>query len=150
MNEGPLSEDSSARSKILKSLLSSSTVSCDVSAAQGASWSGIGPQVHGISYQGGPFSFQAIDLQSGTATMAGDTGFTGGELPVRVTATDDGLHFVGFNRTGGLVMVTVYSAVDGAGNYRMVMSQHGHLFNNESAQFYGACDTTLTQLSGSE
>ena len=149
MNAGPMNEDPS-RSKILNSLLSSSTISCDVSAGQGAYWNGVGPQVHGISYQGGPFSFQAIDLQSQTATMVGDSGFTGGELAVRVTATDDGLYFVGFNRAGDLNIVTVYSAVDGAGHYRMVMSHHARLFNNESAQFYGACDTTLTQRSRSE
>jgi hypothetical protein len=146
MNEGPLKQDPAARSKVLNALLDSSTISCAVSAAQGASWNDLGPQVHGISYQGGPFSFQAIDLQSGTATMTGDSGFTHGDLAARVTATDDGLYFVAFNRAGDLVIVTVYSAVDGAGHYRMVMSQHARLLNNESAQFYGACDTTLTPL----
>ncbi len=151
MNAGPLNEDPS-RSKALSSLFNSSTINCDVSAGQGAYWSGVGPQVHSISYQGGPFAFQAIDLQDQTATMVGDFGFTQGDLGVRVTATDDGLFFAGFNRAGDLIIVTVYSALDGAGHYRMVMSEHARQFNNESAQFYGACDTTLAQLpsAGSE
>jgi hypothetical protein len=83
--------------------------------------------------------------------MMGGSGVTGsstGELEVRVTPTDKGLSFSGFTRRGDLVIVTIYAAVDSAGHYRAVMSRHGDqavMSDHESAQFYGACDTTLTQ-----
>ncbi len=144
IDEGTLTENPAARSKSLNALLSSSSLSCDISAAQGANWTNGGAQVHGISYQGGPFAYQAINLEIGTATMTGSVGLTGsvdGELGVKVTPTDTGLNFTGFTRSGDLVIVTVYAALDGSGHYRTVMSRHGHQIGNESAQFYGTCDT---------
>jgi hypothetical protein len=148
VGEGTLNESPAARSKILNRLLSSSSLSCDISAAQGAMWSGGTALVHSISYQGGPFAYQAINLEAGTATMTGSAGVTGsadGELAVKVTPTDGGLNFTGFTRSGDLLIVTVYAALDAAGHYRTVMSRHGSRMDNESAQFYGTCDTFLTQ-----
>jgi hypothetical protein len=148
IGEGAVNENPAARSKILNGLLNSSSLGCDISAAQGAMWNGGTARVHSISYQGGPFAYQAINLEAGTATMTGSAGVTGsadGELAVKVTPTDGGLNFTGFTRSGDLLIVTVYAALDASGHYRTVMSRHGSRMANESAQFYGTCDTFLTQ-----
>ena len=132
----------------LESLLKSSTIDCDIVAAHGANWSEGDARLHGISYQGGPFSYTDIDIEAGTATMRGNPGVTAsddGETPVRVTSSDLGLTFSGFNRRGELVVVTAYAAVDTKGRYRAVMSSHAAQFSHESAQFYGACDIRLSR-----
>jgi hypothetical protein len=80
-----------------------------------------------------------IDLGDGKAQMIGSDRSTGGELDVRVTATDSGLHFAGIMRTGGIVMVSVFAALDPSGNYRAVMSRHGSSLDLPgSAEFYGS------------
>lgn len=148
LDEGALTENPAARSKNLNGLLNANGLSCDISAAQGAQWRGGGPLTHSISYTGGPFAYQAMNLESGTATMTGSAGLTGsvnGELDVKVTPTDMGLNFTGFTRSGDLLVVTVYADRDAAGHYRMVMSRHGRQLANESAQFYGTCDSLPTQ-----
>jgi hypothetical protein len=141
----PAEADRSAR---LRALLNSSTLSCDIYAAQGANWLSGKAITHGIGYGGGPFSYTAINIENGTATMAGTSGVTGsptGELDVRITVMKSGLSFSGITRRGELVIVTVYAAADTDGRYPAVMSRHGPMLNQESAQFYGGCDTTLTQ-----
>jgi hypothetical protein len=70
---------------------------------------------------------------------AGATGTLEGSIAIRVTATNDGLHFSGFNGRGELVAVTVFGALDSAGRYRAVLSMHGSQLDHESAQFYGGC-----------
>jgi hypothetical protein len=136
------------RSERLKALLNSSTLRCDIYAAQGANWSSGKAITHGIQYGGGQFWYQAIDVESGTATMTGTSGVTGsptGDLDVRVTPMKSGLSFSGITRRGEIVIVTVYAAADTEGHYPAVMSRHGPMLNQESAQFYGGCDTTLSQ-----
>ena len=132
----------------LESLLNSSAIDCDFYAAHGANWTDGDARVHGISYQGGPFSYVDIDLAEGTATMRGSEGVTAsndGETAVRATSSNLGLTFSGFNRRGELVVVTTYAAVDAKGRYRAVMSSHAAQFSHESAQFYGACDIRFTR-----
>lgn len=144
MDEGTLKKDPASRSDSLNALLNASSLNCDIAAAQGAYWTHSGPQVHSISYQGGPFAFQALNVDTGTATMTGSAGLTGsvdGQLDVRVTPTDMGVSFTAFTRSGDLLVVTIYADRDASGHYPTVMSRHGHQFANESAQLYGTCDT---------
>jgi hypothetical protein len=74
--------------------------------------------------------------------MKGTTGSTGtldGSIDIRVTATNIGLHFSGFNGRGELIALTVFGALDSAGHYLAVLSMHGSALEHESAQFYGGC-----------
>jgi hypothetical protein len=133
----------------LDALLKASSLYCDFFSAHGAVLVGGRLKMDSVSYQGGPFSYQAIDLQSGTATMSGAQGVTGsiaGKLPVKVTSTDIGLTFTGIKHNGDIVVVTVYAVFDSDGHFPTVMSQHGAAFRFSTAQFYGACSASPTGI----
>jgi hypothetical protein len=55
-----------------------------------------------------------------------------------------GLHFIGLTPRDELVTVSVFAADDSSGHYLAVMSRHGAQLAHESAQFYSACDTGLS------
>jgi len=97
-----------------------------------------------LAYQGGPISYESVNIESGTARMTGSAGATGsseGVLDVLVTATHAGLHFSAFNARGELVVTTVFGAVDKNGRHMAVMTTHGLRAFDGSFQTYGACDT---------
>ena len=96
-----------------------------------------------LAYQGGPISYESIDVDSGTARMTGSEGATGsleGALDVRATATRAGLHFSAFNSRGELLVTTVFGAVDKQGRHLAVMTTHGTRATDGSFQTYGTCD----------
>jgi hypothetical protein len=132
----------SAASSPLRGLMDTLMLRCQFDPGHGANWSNGNPVVHSAAFQGGPVVYQIVDLDFGQAFAQENTGTT----EVRVAATNTGFHFSGFTRRGELVVVTAYAAVDQSGSYRAVMSRHGMGFENESAQFYGSCDTSLTKL----
>jgi hypothetical protein len=143
-----LTDDIKARPAPLTGLLNASSLRCDIEVAHGANWSQGKPTLHAISYQGGPFSFESIDLEAETAMMSGGSGVTGslsGELEMRTTAGNKGLTFSAFTPHGHLLIVTVYPALDSSGRYRTVMTTFGDQFDHETAQFFGACDVSLAQ-----
>ena len=143
-----LTDDLDARPAPLNELLEASSLRCDIDAAHGANWSQGKATLHAISYQGGPFSLDSIDLEAQTATMSGGSGVTGsltGDLQMRTTAGNKGLTFSAFTRFGDLLIVTVYPGLDAAGRYRTVMTTFGDRFDHETAQFFGACDISLAR-----
>jgi len=143
-----LSDDLAARPAPLTGLLDASSLRCDIEVAHGANWSQGKATLHGINYQGGPFSLESIDLDAETAMMSGGSGVTGslsGELEMRTTAGNKGLTFSAFTRHGDLLMVIVYPALDSRGRYRAVMTTFGDQFDHETAQFFGACDIALAR-----
>ena len=98
-----------------------------------------------LAYQGGPVTFETIDISAGTARMTGSPGATGsleGVLDVLASNTRAGLHFSAVNSRGELMLTTVFGAVDKNGRHPSVMTTHGmHLFNG-SYQIYGSCDAS--------
>ena len=103
---------------------------------------------HGVSYSGGEIVYQALDIEDGTAQMIGmppTTGSSTGELDVRVSANNAGLHFAGFTPAGILIVTSVYATADQSGRYMAVMSSHGQASGHESIQVYGACDIGLSK-----
>jgi hypothetical protein len=104
-----------------------------------------------FEWQGGPLTFEVVDLNAGTARILGGAGATGsqeGTVDATVTATGTGLHFSAFTPTRVLVVSTVFANLDRSGRYRAVMSRHGSptFYENISEQNYGSCDIGLTQL----
>ena len=104
-----------------------------------------------FEWQGGPVTFEVVDLSAGTARMLGGVGATGsqeGVIDVMVAATGTGLHFSAFTPTRVLVVSTVFANLDRSGRYRAVMSRHGTptFYDNISEQNYGSCDIGLPQL----
>ena len=104
-----------------------------------------------FEWQGGPVTFEVVDLNAGTARMLGGVGATGsqeGTIDAMVTATGTGLHFSSFTPTRVLVVSTVFANLDRSGKYRAVMSRHGSptFYENISEQNYGSCDIGLSQL----
>ena len=96
-----------------------------------------------LAYQGGPVTYDTIDISSGTGRMTGSAGATGsneGALDVLVTATPAGLHFSAVNPRGELVITTVFGAVDKQGRHAAVMTTHGTRAFDGSFQTYGSCD----------
>jgi hypothetical protein len=143
-----LADDIKPRPAPLNALLNASSLRCDIEVAQGGNWSQGKATLHAISYQGGPFSLDSIDLEAETAMMSGGSGVTGsltGDLEMRMTAGNKGLTFSAFTRYGDLLMVTVYPAPDSRGRYRTVMTTFGDQFDHETAQFFGACDIALSK-----
>jgi len=98
-----------------------------------------------LAYQGGPVTFETIDISAGTARMTGSPGATGsleGVLDVLASNTRAGLHFSAVNSRGELMLTTVFGAVDKNGRHPSVMTTHGmHPFNG-SYQIYGSCDAS--------
>jgi hypothetical protein len=143
-----LTDDIKARPAPLNGLLNASSLRCDIEVAHGANWSQGKANLHAISYQGGPFYFESIDPDAGTATMSGGSGVTGsmsGELEMRTTTGNKGLTFSAFTRYGDLLIVTVYPALDSRGQYRTVMTTFGDRFDHETAQFFGGCEVSLSK-----
>lgn len=104
-----------------------------------------------FEWQGGPVTFEVVDLNAGTARILGGVGATGsqeGTIDAMVTATGTGLHFSAFTPTRVLVVSTVFANLDRSGRYRAVMSRHGSptFYENISEQNYGSCDIGLSQL----
>jgi hypothetical protein len=98
-----------------------------------------------LAYQGGPVTFETIDLTAGTARMTGGAGATGsieGILVVLASTTRAGLHFSAVNSRGELVIATVFGAVDKNGRHLSVMTTHGMHHFNGSYQIYGSCDAS--------
>jgi hypothetical protein len=122
-------------------LLGSPNAYCMFDPGAGGQWPKGALLAHTAAWQGGPIEFDSIDVAANHAQMngAGATGTLDGSIGIRATATNDGLHFSGFNGRGELVAVTVFGALDSAGKYRAVLSMHGSQMDHESAQFYGGC-----------
>jgi len=104
-----------------------------------------------FEWQGGPVTFEVVDLNAGTARILGGVGATGsqeGTIDAMVTSTGTGLHFSAFTPTRVLVVSTVFVNLDRTGKYRAVMSRHGSptFYENISEQNYGSCDIGLSQL----
>lgn len=111
MGEGSLQRDEGLRSAPLSVLLSSLSVRCNFDPGAGACWSAGNVHTHGVSYSGGEIVYRSVDIGDGTAQMIGmpdATGSTSGELDVRVTAINAGLHFAGFTPAGSLLVTSVY------------------------------------------
>jgi hypothetical protein len=126
-------------------------IRCDFSPGATGFWMNQKLNVSLFQWQGGPITFEVVDLGAGTARMLGSDGVTGsqeGVIDVMVTATSTGLHFSTFTPTRALVVATVFANLDASGKYRAVMSRHGSptFYENISEQNYGSCDIGLTQL----
>ncbi len=136
-----LDADRAAGESPADKLLDSPNAYCVFDPGAGGQWPKGTLLAHTAAWQGGPIEFESIDLAANHAQMNGSgvTGTLEGSIGIRVTATNDGLHFTGFNGRGELVAVTVFGAVDSAGRYRAVLSMHGSQMDHESAQFYGGC-----------
>jgi hypothetical protein len=126
----------------LKQLLEAFRIDCQYGPGFGGAWPKGELFPHGAAWQGGPITFDTIDLDAGTARLKNSSGFTrtlDGELEVRVHATDTGLHFTVFAPGGELIVASVYGALDTQRRNAAVASFHGPYLEHESAQFYGAC-----------
>jgi hypothetical protein len=138
---GALDEDAASRTP-LKQLLEAFRIDCQYGPGFGGRWPKGELLPHGAAWQGGPITFDTIDLDAGTAKLKNSSGFTrtlDGELEVRVHATDTGLHFTVFAPGGELIVASVYGALDTQRRNAAVASFHGPYLEHESAQFYGAC-----------
>lgn len=128
----------------LANLLNSMKIWCRFAPGNGAWLREDKISMYELAYQGGPISYDSIDIDSGTARMTGSEGATGspeGALDVRATATRAGLHFSALNSRGELLVTTVFGAVDKHGRHLAVMTTHGTRAWDGSFQIYGACDT---------
>lgn len=128
----------------LANLLKSMKIWCRFAPGNGAWMREDRISMYELAYQGGPISFDSIDIDSGTARMTESEGATGsleGALDVLATATRAGLHFSAFNSRGELLVTTVFGAVDKQGRHLAVMTTHGMRVTDGSFQTYGACDT---------
>ena len=141
--QGSTAPNAADRAPLAK-LLNTMTIWCRFDPGNGAWLREQGISMYELAYQGGPISYESINIDAGTARMTGSQGATGsveGTLDVLVTATRSGLHFSAFNSRGELVVTTVFGAVDKQQRHLAVMTTHGtHAFNG-SFQTYGACDT---------
>jgi hypothetical protein len=126
-------------------------IRCDFKPGATGFWANQNLNVSLFQWQGGPITFEVVDLGAGTARMLGSDGATGsqeGVIDVMVTATNTGLHFSAFTPTRILVVATVFANLDASGRYRAVMSRHGSptFYENISEQNYGSCDIGLSEL----
>ncbi|HEU5134847.1 MAG TPA: hypothetical protein VFU13_06855 [Steroidobacteraceae bacterium] len=126
-------------------------IRCDFKPGATGYWANQKLNVSLFQWQGGPITFEIVDLDSGTARMLGGDGATGsqdGVIDVMVTVTSTGLHFSAFTPTRIMVVATVFVNKDASGQYRAVMSRHGSptFYENISEQNYGSCDIGLTEL----
>ncbi len=126
-------------------------IRCEFKPGATGYWANKNLSVSLFEWQGGPVTFQVVDLNAGTARILGGVGATGsqeGTIDANVTATGTGLHFSTFTPTRVLVVSTVFANLDRAGRYRAVMSRHGSptFYDNISEQNYGSCDIGLSQL----
>ncbi len=126
-------------------------IRCEFKPGATGFWQNQNLSVSLFEWQGGPVTFEVVDLGAGTARMLGGVGATGsqeGVIDVMVAASGTGLHFSAFTPTRVLVVSTVFANLDGSGRYRAVMSRHGTptFYENISEQNYGSCDIGLSQL----
>jgi len=126
-------------------------ICCDFKPGATGFWLNQSLSVSLFEWQGGPVTFEVVDLNAGTARILGGVGATGsqeGTIDAMVTATGTGLHFSAFTPTRVLVVSTVFANLDRSGKYRAVMSRHGSptFYENISEQNYGSCDIGLSQL----
>jgi hypothetical protein len=126
-------------------------IRCDFKPGATGYWMNQKLDVSLFQWQGGPITYEVVDLDAGTARMLGSDGATGskvGVIDVMVTATSTGLHFSAFTPTRVLVVATVFANLDASGRYRAVMSRHGSptFHENISEQNYGSCDIALSEL----
>jgi hypothetical protein len=126
-------------------------IRCEFKPGATGYWQNQNLSVSLFEWQGGPVTFEVVDLSAGTARMLGSDGATGsqeGVIDVMVTATSTGLHFSAFTPTRVLVVATVFANMDRSGRYRAVMSRHGTpmFYDNISEQNYGSCDIGLSQV----
>jgi hypothetical protein len=138
---GALDEAGAAREP-LEELFGSFRIDCQYGPGYGGRWPEGTLLPHTAAWQGGPITFDTVDLDAGTARLKNSSGLTrtlDGELEVRVHATRTGLHFTVFAPGGELIVATVYGALDAERRNLAVVSFHGPGLDHESAQFYGAC-----------
>ncbi len=126
-------------------------IRCEFKPGATGFWQNQNLSVSLFEWQGGPVTFEVVDLGAGTARMLGGVGATGsqeGTIDAMVTVTSTGLHFSSFTPTRVLVVSTVFANLDRSGKYRAVMSRHGSptFYENISEQNYGGCDVGLSQL----
>jgi hypothetical protein len=126
-------------------------IRCEFKPGATGYWANKNLSVSLFEWQGGPITFQVVDLNAGTARILGGVGATGsqeGTIDAMVAATGTGLHFSTFTPTRVLVVSTVFANLDRSGRYRAVMSRHGSptFYDNISEQNYGSCDIGLSQL----
>ena len=135
-----------ARDDLKKAMM----IRCEFKPGATGYWQNQNLSVSLFEWQGGPVTFEVVDLSAGTARMLGGVGATGsqdGVIDVMVAASGTGLHFSAFTPTRVLVVATVFANLDGTGRYRAVMSRHGTptFYENISEQNYGSCDIGLSQ-----
>ena len=125
----------------LDKLLNSMSAYCQFDAGAGGMWPHGRVMAHTAAWQGGPLEFDAINLVEQTTQMTRNPWQTDTAegTPLRVTASNSGLHFSGIKPDGELIAVTVFGALDSDQRYRAVVSLHGTRLDHESAQFYGWC-----------
>ena len=134
-----------ARDDLKKAMM----IRCEFKPGATGYWQNQNLSVSLFEWQGGPVTFEVLDLSAGTARMLGGVGATGsqdGVIDVMVAASGTGLHFSAFTPTRVLVVSTVFANLDGNGRYRAVMSRHGTptFYENISEQNYGSCDIGLS------
>ena len=90
-------------------------IRCEFKPGATGYWQNQNLSVSLFEWQGGPVTFEVVDLSAGTARMLGGVGTTGsqeGVIDVMVAATGTGLHFSAFTPTRVLVVATVFANVD--------------------------------------
>jgi hypothetical protein len=146
-NKEALSDSQAAKTTPAETLLNAAGVKCDFSPGNSGFWHNQTLSDGTAAWQGGPLVYDSINTASGTATMTGNVSLTGSQtdgLNVRAVPTTTALHLYGVAPNGTLTSTTIFGAArNAAGHYNAVMSYHGPtLRDQESAQFYGTCDTT--------
>ena len=112
-----------ARDNLKKAMM----IRCEFKPGATGYWQNQNLSVSLFEWQGGPVTFEVVDLSAGTARMlgVGATGSQDGVIDVMVTGSGTGLHFSAFTPTRVLVVATVFANLDATGRYRAVMSRHG-------------------------
>lgn len=130
-----------------ETLLNASSVKCDFSPGNSGFWHNQTLSSGTAAWQGGALVYDSIDIAAGTARITGNRSLTGSSTDgatVSAVPTKTALHLYGVAPNGTLSATTIFGAArNAAGHYNAVMSYHGpNLGDQESAQFYGTCDTT--------
>jgi hypothetical protein len=147
-NKDAVADSQAAKATPAESLLNAGAVKCDFSQGNSGSWQNQALTVGTAAWQGGPISYDSINVAAGTARMTGPTILTGSVSEganVTAAATNTAIHLYGVASNGTLTSTTIFGAArNAAGHYNAVMSYHGPTLHNdqESAQFYGTCDIT--------
>jgi hypothetical protein len=145
--ESAQSSSPSSQASSLDDLLDSANIRCTFGPGNGGSWPQGKLTVGDAAWQGGPVDFQSIDFDAGTAQVIGSVARSRtGQMPVTAAATSSGLNFTGIAGNGTLTVITMFSRFDNAGHHTAVLSMHDGQQDNDTAQFYGVCDSTLKRL----